>query len=396
MFGILKKKLKESVQHLTRMAREKEEEPEPGKAAEPREAKPRPKPAKKDLIVKKAEKKTEPLKAREEKKIEPEARAAEPEEAPVTEEAVPEEPAAPEEYAEEKPRSRLGFVKKFREKEFSEHEIDDFFTAMEPELLQANLALEVMDFFRTRLKEMLAGKPVKRKDAEMVILDSFRHLLLETVDQGKASVRDAIKAAKSEKRPACLIFLGYNGSGKTTTIAKVASRLLKDRHKPVLAAADTFRAASIEQLEFHGKKLGVNVIKHKYGADPAAVVFDARQHAASKGLDVVLADTAGRMHTNVNLMDELKKVTRVNSPDLKILVVDSLTGNDVVHQVRKFDEGVGIDGLVLTKMDVNEKGGSIISACHVSKKPVMFIGTGQGYDDLQEFEPGKFVDQILG
>jgi fused signal recognition particle receptor len=383
MFGILKKKLKESVQHLTRIAREKEEEPGPEKA----------KPAKKERIVKKVEEKPEPVKAKAVKKIE-EAEVAEPEKV-----AEPEEPVEPEEHAEpaeEKPRSRLGFVKKFREKEFSGREIDDFFTMMEPELLQANLALEVMDFFRTRLKEMLVGKPVKRKDAERVIRDSFRQLLLETVDQGKTSIRDAIKAAKSEKRPACMVFLGYNGSGKTTTIAKIASRLLRERHKPVLAAADTFRAASIEQLEFHGGKLGINVIKHKYGADPAAVVFDARQHAASKGLDIVLADTAGRMHTNVNLMDELKKITRVNSPDLKILVVDSLTGNDVVHQVRKFDEGVGIDGLVLTKMDVNEKGGSIISACHIAKKPVMFIGTGQGYDDLQEFEPERFVDQILG
>jgi len=191
------------------------------------------------------------------------------------------------------------------------------------------------------------------------------------------------------------MFLGFNGSGKTTTIAKVAKLLIKGKHRPVLAAADTFRAASIEQLEFHGDKLGIGVIKQKYGADPAAVVFDARKHAESSGLDVVLVDTAGRMHTNVNLMDELKKIARVNSPDLKILIVDSLTGNDVVEQVRMFDAGVGIDGMILTKMDVNEKGGSVMSACYVSKKPVMFIGTGQGYDDIEEFDPKKFVSKLL-
>jgi len=344
MFGVLKKRLKESVQNLAKLATVVKREPEPAASARPEKEEGTGKPGEREKSGK----------------------------------ALPK------------------IVKKIREKEFSEHEIDEFFTGMETGLLQANLALEVTDFLRSRLKEMLVGRPVKRRDAERVIRDSFRILLLETVDHGEINIHDVIKAAKLEKRPACLLFLGYNGSGKTTTIAKIASLLLLKKRKPVLAAADTFRAASIEQLEFHGKRLGINVIKHKYGADPAAVVFDARKHAASKGLDVVLADTAGRMHTDINLMDELKKISRVNSPDLQILVVDSLTGNDVVQQVRKFDEGVGIDGLILTKMDVNEKGGSIISACYTAKKPVLFIGTGQEYGDLQEFEPEKFVAQILG
>jgi fused signal recognition particle receptor len=377
MFGILKKKLKESVHRLTKMATEGEKEPQAVEKAEaPGPVKPTgpPKPEK----VEKVERPKPPVK--EEKPVE-----------------IEEAPEPVEEGVREETKRRFpGFVKRIREKAFSASEIDEFFNAAEPDLLQANLALDVMDFLRSRIKEMLAGKPVKRSEAENVIRDSFRRLLLETVNQGKININDVIKTAKSEKRPACLLFLGYNGSGKTTTIAKIASQLQKNRKKPVMAAADTFRAASIEQLEFHGKRLGINVIKHNYGADPAAVVFDAKKHAESKGLDVVLADTAGRMHTNVNLMDELKKVTRVNSPDLKILVVDSLTGNDVVHQVKTFDEEVGIDGMILTKMDVNEKGGSIISACYTAKKPVMFIGTGQKYEDLQEFEPGKFVDQILG
>lgn len=370
MFGILRKKLKESVKHLTSLAKEKEDEGI------------KPKPASKERITRKVGKKPE---APEHKMVE---EVEEPEEA--------EKEEAPEEREEPKRRlPRFGLVKRIREKEFTEQEIDDFFTSMEPGLLQANIALEVLDFFQSRLKEMLVGKPVKRKDAENVIIGSFRQMLLETVNQGKIEISDVIKAARKEKRPACLLFIGYNGSGKTTTIAKIANKLLNEKGKPVLAAGDTFRAASIEQLQFHGDKLGINVIKHNYGADPAAVVFDARKHAESKGLDAVLADTAGRMHTNVNLMDELKKIARVNNPDLKILVVDSLTGNDVVHQVSKFDEGVGIDCLILTKMDVNEKGGSVISACFTAKKPVLFLGTGQGYDDLQEFDAEKFVEQIL-
>ncbi|MBN2330268.1 MAG: signal recognition particle-docking protein FtsY [Candidatus Aenigmarchaeota archaeon] len=369
MFGILKKRIKESVKQLAGIAREKDEEDAKREAAAPPAAKEaKPKPARKEIITKK----------------EGIARKAE------------EMPEAPHEQEEQKRRlPRFGLVKKIREKEFTGREIDDLFASMEPGLLQANIALEVLDFFRSRLKEMLVGKPVKRKDAEQVIIGSFRRLLLETVSQGKIEIGDVIRAAKKDKRPACLLFLGYNGSGKTTTIAKVAKKLLSEKRKPVLAAGDTFRAASIEQLQFHADKLGINVIKHKYGADPAAVVFDARKHAESRGLDAVLADTAGRMHTNVNLMDELKKVVRVNKPDLKILVVDSLTGNDVVHQVSKFDEGVGIDCMILTKMDVNEKGGSIISACFTAKKPVLFLGTGQGYDDLQEFDPERFVEQIL-
>ena len=351
MFGVLKKKLKESIKQLAGMAEGKEE-------AKPRhEAAARPE---KEL--------KRPLKVFE--KVEAAGKK------------------------DEKPKPK-GIFSKIREKEFSESEIDEFFDSVETGLLQANIALEVMDFFRTRLKQMLVGKPVKRSGAEKLISDSFRELLFEIVNQKKIDIFDVIKSAKKQKRPACFLFLGYNGSGKTTTIAKMANQLMKKKLRPVLAAADTFRAASIEQLDFHGGKLGINVIKHNYGADPAAVVFDARKHAESRGLDVVLADTAGRMHTNVNLMDELKKVVRVNKPDLKILVVDSLTGNDVVQQVKMFNDGVGIDGIVMTKTDVNEKGGSIISACYVSKKPVLFIGTGQKYEDLQEFEPEKFVDQLL-
>ena len=192
------------------------------------------------------------------------------------------------------------------------------------------------------------------------------------------------------------MFLGYNGSGKTTTIARIAKYLQNHKLKPLLAAGDTFRAAAIEQLEHHGEKLKLKVIKHQYGADSAAVIYDAIKHAEGQGYDFVLADTAGRTHVDKNLADELKKVIRVNKPDLKILVVDSLTGNDAVEQAREFNEMAGVDAVVMTKVDVNTKGGSILSVCHAIKKPILFIGMGQGYNDLEAFSPRKFVKQILG
>ncbi len=343
MFGILKKKLKQSVEGLVRKA----EKDAPKEAAE------------------------KPVKAKD---------------IPKVDETAPE----PMEEVEEKKEKR-GLFRKIREKEFSEKEMDEFFEEIEAELLQANIALEVIDYLKNGLKDALVSKPVSRKDARNLIQETFERLLLDIVKLPQVDIEKLIR----EKKPVTILFLGFNGSGKTTTIAKVAKMLIDRGKKPVLAAADTFRAASIEQLEVHGKRLDLNVIKHKYGADPAAVVFDARKHAESRGLDVVLADSAGRMHTNANLMDELDKIVRVNKPDLKILVVDSLTGNDVVNQAKEFDRHVGIDGFVLTKIDVNEKGGSIISACYASKKPVLFLGTGQEYDCIEKFEPDEFVKDLL-
>jgi len=288
-------------------------------------------------------------------------------------------------------RSKQGLekkVKRIAKKRIAEGDIDDFFAEIEPELLQANVALEAVEALKAGLKRELVGKEIKRGQAGRLIRDAFKRALLELFVQEKP---DIFKL----KRPVLLLFLGFNGSGKTTTIAKVANLLLKKKLKPVLAAGDTFRAASIEQLEEHARRLGVEVVKHKYGSDSAAVIFDARKHAEAKGLDFILADTAGRSHANVNLMDELKKVVRVNKPDLKILVLDSLTGNDAVEQARKFDEAVGVDAVVLTKVDVNEKGGSILSVAWAIRKPILWLGTGQKYDDLKPFDPEKFVEDLV-
>ncbi len=289
-------------------------------------------------------------------------------------------------------------LRRITTKQLSEKDIDEFFDSIELDLIQADVALEVADFLRKEMKEKLEGERVRRGKTDEALTESLRESLLMAFrkEDPIRKLEDAIKKARLEGRPACIVFLGFNGSGKTTTIARVAHLLSKKGHRPVLAAGDTFRAAAIEQLEVHGERIGARVIKHQYGADSAAVIFDAVKFARSKGFDVVLADTAGRAHTDRNLMDELRKVVRVNNPDLKILVVDSLTGNDAVEQARRFSEAVGIDGVVMTKTDVNEKGGSILSVAYATGKPILFIGTGQGYDDLWPFDPEEFVNQLLG
>jgi len=236
------------------------------------------------------------------------------------------------------------------------------------------------------------NKNVKRTKVKQIIEQSIRDSLSEILDVPKINLEKLIY----QNKPCLLLFLGFNGSGKTTSIAKIAYRLKKNGYSCVLAAADTFRAASIEQLGEHSKKLKVDMIKHKYGSDSAAVIYDAVEYAKSKKIDAVLADTAGRMHTNKNLMDELKKICRVNKPDLKILVIDSLSGNDVVEQAKLFDNDVGTDAVILTKVDVNKKGGAILSVCQLLKKPIVGLGMGQKYEDFEEFEKEKFVKNLLG
>ncbi len=290
--------------------------------------------------------------------------------------------------------TRLGKLKErivSRVREVSAEDIEDYFSEIESSLFQMDIAVEVVDYLKNYMKDRLAGAEIKRGEVDKTIRNIFEDSLFGILNQGTIDLEAAIKG----KKPFLVLFLGFNGSGKTTSIAKVAEYLLEKNRRPVLAAADTFRAASIEQLEHHGDKLGVKLIKHQYGSDPAAVVFDAVKYATANNCDVVLADTAGRTHVDKDLADELKKVVRVNKPDLKILVVDSLTGNDAVEQARRFDEMVGVDGVMFTKVDVNKKGGSIFSVCYAIKKPVLFLGTGQGYGDIEKFEPKRFVEGLL-
>jgi len=389
MFDFLKKKLKDSVEKLTRKA----EQEAPQEA--PKEL---PKPEPEPKMEKAAPRIEKPHKAPEKPRVKEHVPEPEPEPQPVIKKKPEPEKAEP--VPEKEPeREKRRFFGRFREKvatrQLSESDIEEFFQETESGMLEANVALEVVDFLKQRLKQNLAEKQAKRFGAKDAVRSAFEDSLYDVVNQGDVDLEELIKKARSEGRPACLVFLGFNGSGKTTSIAKLAHYLKGRGFTPVIAAADTFRAASIEQLEVHGERTGVKVIKHQYGADSAAVVFDAVKFAKTKGYDVVLADTAGRSHADKNLMDELSKVVRVNKPDLKVLVVDSLTGNDAVEQAKTFQKAAGVDAIVLTKIDVNKKGGAILSVCYAIKKPILFLGTGQDYPDIEMFEPRRFVKELL-
>ncbi|MFH1127320.1 MAG: signal recognition particle-docking protein FtsY [archaeon] len=272
--------------------------------------------------------------------------------------------------------------------------LDEILWDMEIVLLENNVAEVVAERIINDIKLKLVNLSVRKSEAEQIIKNTMKETILEVLDIKKADIDELIRSAKGDGRALLIIFLGFNGSGKTTTMGKMGRYLMDRGHSCVFAAADSFRAAAIEQLEVHGQNLGVKVIKQKYGTDPAAIIFDAMKHANSKGINVVLADTAGRVHTDKNLVEELKKIVRVNKPDLKFLVIESIAGNDVVEQARVFDEA-GIDGVILTKTDVDEKGGSALSLCYTLKKPIYFIGTGQKYTDFLEFDAKKMVKGIF-
>ncbi len=304
-----------------------------------------------------------------------------------------------EEHEKEAPKekNKVGFfkrfVKKITEKKITEDDFNSIVDDLKITLLQNDVAFEVVEKIINDMKAELIGKSVRRGNVSNEIISALRRSLLNVLDQKWIDIEEIIN---KKDEPALIVFVGFNGVGKTTTLAKLGYMLKSRGHKIVFAAGDTFRAASIEQLEYHAKKLDVPLIKHDYGSDSAAVIFDAVKHAKAKGYDVVLADTAGRSHANVNLMDELKKVVRVNNPNFKILVVDSLTGNDAVEQAKRFDETVGIDGIVLTKFDVNDRGGAALSVGYITKKPILYIGTGQEYEDIKKFEPDEIVKELLG
>ncbi len=264
---------------------------------------------------------------------------------------------------------------------------------MQIALLENDVSFEVAEKICSDLKLQLVGKSVARRSVDRLIKESMKASIHEIMSFRKPDIERMIEKKAESGEAFTIMLLGFNGTGKTTTLAKLAHKYKK--YRPLFAAGDTFRAASIEQLEEHGRRLGVKVVKHQYGSDSAAVIFDARKHAAAAGYKIVLADTAGRSHSNVNLMDELKKVVRVNEPDMKILVLDSLTGNDIYEQSRLFNDAVGVDAVILTKADVYEKGGAALSAAYTLKKPVLFMGTGQSYDDLIDFSAEEVTKRLL-
>ena len=296
-------------------------------------------------------------------------------------------------------KEKRGFLEKITSKinkvKISEKEFDVYSEELEMLLLENNVALEVAEKIIEMLKEKIVGKELLKKEIESEIKDSFKEIIEEILIE-PFNLFEKIKEKTSDqsKEPYVVLFCGINGTGKTTTIAKVAEALKKKNISCVLAAADTFRAASIEQLKKHGDKLNVKVISQEYNSDPAAVGFDAIQYAKKNLIDCVLIDTAGRMHTSKNLLKEIEKIARVCKPDTKIYVGESLTGNDAIEQVKSFDWSLGIDGIILTKADIDEKGGTALSVGFVTKKPILYLGTGQEYDKIEPFNKQKFIRKL--
>lgn len=273
------------------------------------------------------------------------------------------------------------------EKEITREDLEDTFSELELIFLENDVALGVVEKIYEEVEGDLLGKKANRLKIENIIKQKVRSVIQDVLSQEKISLEEAIKEQEQEHKPFVLLFVGANGVGKSLSVAKVA-KYLKDRgYKPIVAAGDTYRAAGISQMRKYAKDVKAPLVKHKRGSDSAAVIYDARMVARSQSYDVVLADTAGRSHADYNLLEELKKIYRVNKPNLTVLVIDSLSGQDVLTQCSKFNEAVSIDCTILTKMDANSKGGAAITACHILQKPILFVGIGQGYDDLKKFEP---------
>lgn len=419
MFKFLKEKLDDWTKKLKEKAEEKEQVEEPKLTKE--EKKEEKKKLKEEKKIEKAKKKEEKSEAKKAKKLE---KSKEVEEKPTEEkeETTKQEIELPKKFnvgtkqyepdlekfeeikkeiekkeAEEKPGTKSFFQKitskinkiTISEKDFKEYEED-----LEMILLENNVALEVAEKIIKELKEKIVGEEILKKELEFEIKNSLREIIEKILVSPPDLVQEIKEKNLLEKAPYVILFCGINGSGKTTTIAKVASFLQSKKISCVAAAGDTFRAASIEQLKEHGKNLGMNIIAHEYGSDPASVGFDAIQYAKKQKIDCVLIDTAGRMHTQKNLLREMEKIVKVCKPDKKIFIGESITGNDSVEQVKSFDEAIGIDGIILTKADIDEKGGTALSLGYITKKPILFLGVGQEYNKLEQFDKNKFVEKL--
>lgn len=284
--------------------------------------------------------------------------------------------------------------KKLKSKSLTEDDFDKIWLELEIFLLEINIAYEIVERIEVKLREVLIGNSFDR----FKLSEAIREVMIDEVEKvlvaREADLLGRIRELNKNGEIAKILVLGVNGTGKTTSIAKIVRLFDKNGFSLVVAAADTFRAAAVEQLDEHAKRVGFKLIKHKGGSDPAAVAYDAIEHAKAKKLDVVLIDTAGRMPNNANLMQELNKVNRVSGAQIVLFVGDSVSGNDLIDQIELFDKIVPIDGLILTKTDTDERPGSVVTAAYSIEKPIYYLGVGQGYDDLVKFD-SKVVAQKL-
>jgi fused signal recognition particle receptor len=291
-------------------------------------------------------------------------------------------------------------IRNIGQKEISEKDIDGNLFDLELALLESDVSQEVIDSMSKKLKKELLG--IKLDKGQHNVEDIIRTKLQTAIAEmfAKAEKVDPMQRIKSKRNakgePYVIVFLGINGTGKTTTVAKMAHLLRKNGISVVLAAGDTHRAGAIEQITRHAEKLSLKVISQRYGADPSAVGRDAVDYSRKHHIDAVLIDTAGRMQTAKNLMDEISKIVRVVKPDMKLFVGDSLAGNDTINQSREFFQYTNFDGAILTKADADAKGGAAISIVHITSKPILYLGVGQAYDDIIPFDPDRFIESIFG
>lgn len=306
--------------------------------------------------------------------------------------------AVPEPKKEVKKEAQLGIFKQIKsfitqDVEIEEKDVHELLDNLELELLESDVDMSVAESIRKELEEKLIGAKVKKKELNEFIKNAVKESMIGAMYNENAF--DIVENVKKGDKPIKIMFLGPNGAGKTTTIAKVANALMNNGNKVVLAAADTFRAAAIEQMSVHADRLKVKIIKREYGSDPTSVAYDAVNYAKAHGIDAVLIDTAGRQDTNINLINELKKMNRVIKPDMKVYIGESIAGNAIVEQLSVFHREIEVHGVILTKLDCDPKGGVVLSINKTTGVPIIYIGTGQKYEDLEKFEPQKIVERIL-
>ncbi|TLX81436.1 MAG: signal recognition particle-docking protein FtsY [Thaumarchaeota archaeon] len=288
-------------------------------------------------------------------------------------------------------------VKSFGQKDLKEKDIDEVLFELEVALLESDVATEVIDSLKDDLKQKLIGATVEKEQIANVVKQNLRQHISSMFDSaGKIDILSNIQKKKSTGEPYIISFMGINGTGKTTTVAKVAYLLRENKFSVVIAAADTYRAGAIEQITEHAKRLNLKIIAQNYGSDPAAVARDAVLYAKSRKIDCILIDTAGRMQTSKNLMDQISKINKVVNPDLKLFVGDSLAGNDTVNQAREFYQYTKFDGSILTKSDADARGGAAISIVKVTSTPILYLGVGQEYKDLKPFDKDSFLESLFG
>ncbi len=288
-------------------------------------------------------------------------------------------------------------VTKATTKELNEKNLVDAVWELQMVLIQNDVAVEVAEHICDLTKEKILGTRTGRLEN---ISKLFKTAILESVLEVLTPEHpvDPLEFATEKKQkgePTTILFVGVNGTGKTTTLAKMASIFKEKGFTVVIAAGDTFRAGSIEQLEKHAQRLDIRVIKQDYGSDAAAIAYDAIAHAKARHIDIVLIDSAGRMQSNKNLLEEMKKIVRVAQPDLKIFVGDALAGNDALSQAKEFNNAIGIDGAILTKVDADPSGGAALSIAFITGRPVIYVGVGQNYGDLRRFDPDWFAQRII-